>query len=270
LKVDLSDDGNADEADRQNLPKINSMPVHPDAMVSSITADERTSVDQDVIEIHQFSVADIDAYLDIYFETLDNRLKHMIGTGDELEQFRSGMKSRILSSSNTREHENILLGKMHDEVVAAVRLTFSTEICTISNEQLSGQSPTCLTFLHRWMTAKANYHPADVEECYIEMIGVKSSHRSRGVGSAMLECVEHFAKQAGARILVIHASGDLQTGYFHRSGFEFDRSDNSAWWKSFVERQGIQKMVKSIASNDNNTRNLKSYVNGSMVDSLDQ
>lgn len=271
LTVDYSDDESVDEPERQNSTESNIIPVHPDAMISSLTTDAATSVDQDVIEIHQFSLVDIDAYLDIYFDALDNRLRHLIGTSEELEQFRSAMKNRIISDRNARERKNVLLGKMHEEVVAAVLLTFSTETCSISNEQLSRQSQTCLTSLYRWMAAKANYHPADAGECYIEMIGVKSAHRSRGIGAAMLECVEHFAQQAGARILTIHAGGDLEKGFFQRSGFDFDRSDNSAWWKSFVEKQGIQKMIKTISSNENNApNNTRSYVNGSMVDSLDR
>jgi hypothetical protein len=51
--------------------------------------------DNDVIEIHQFSLGDIDAYLDIYFETLDNRLRHYIGEDEQLQQFRVSMKNRI-------------------------------------------------------------------------------------------------------------------------------------------------------------------------------
>jgi hypothetical protein len=51
--------------------------------------------DNDVIEIHQFSSADIDAYLDIYFETLDNRLRRYIGEDEQLQQFRVAMKNRI-------------------------------------------------------------------------------------------------------------------------------------------------------------------------------
>ena len=271
LTVDPSDDGSVDELERQNPTEPNGVPVDPDAMTSSTTSGGATSVDQDMIEVHQFSVADIDAYLDIYFDALNNRLRYLIGTGEELEQFRSAMKNRIISHPNARERKNVLLGKMHEEVVAAVLLTFSTETCTISNEQLSRQSHTCLTSLYRWMAAKANYHPADAGECYIEMIGVESSHRSRGIGSAMLECAENFAQQAGARLLTIHAGGDLEKGFFQRSGFEFDRADNSAWWKSFVEKQGIQKMIKTISSNENNALNdMQSYVNGSMVDSLDR
>jgi hypothetical protein len=54
-----------------------------------------TSGDNDVIEIHEFSLVDIDAYLDIYFETLDNRLRHYIGEDEQLQQFRVSMKNRI-------------------------------------------------------------------------------------------------------------------------------------------------------------------------------
>ena len=62
-------------------------------MVSSYTTGG--GGDNDVIEIHQFSTADTDAYLDIYFETLDSRLRHYIGQDEELRQFRTEMKNRI-------------------------------------------------------------------------------------------------------------------------------------------------------------------------------
>jgi hypothetical protein len=61
-------------------------------MVSSYTTG---ADDNDVIEIHQFSSADIDAYLDIYFETLDNRLRHYIGQDEQLQEFRVATKNRI-------------------------------------------------------------------------------------------------------------------------------------------------------------------------------
>ena len=56
------------------------------------------SGENDVIEIHQFSAADIDAYLEIYFRTLDNRLRHYIGQDEQLRQFRETMKKRISKS----------------------------------------------------------------------------------------------------------------------------------------------------------------------------
>jgi hypothetical protein len=56
--------------------------------------------DNDVIEIHQFSLADIDAYLDIYFETLNNRLRHYIGGDEEIQQFRQATKARISKKTN--------------------------------------------------------------------------------------------------------------------------------------------------------------------------
>jgi hypothetical protein len=40
-------------------------------------------------------LGDIDAYLDIYFDTLDNRLRHYIGEDEQLQQFRVSMKNRI-------------------------------------------------------------------------------------------------------------------------------------------------------------------------------
>jgi hypothetical protein len=66
-------------------------------MVSSYTTG---AADNDVIEIHQFSSADIEAYLDIYFETLDNRLRHYIGQNEQLQQFRVAMKNRISKNKN--------------------------------------------------------------------------------------------------------------------------------------------------------------------------
>ena len=63
----------------------------PETMVSSYT----TGGENDVIEIHQFSISDLDVYLDIYFETLTNRLRHYVGQNEELQQFRANMKTRI-------------------------------------------------------------------------------------------------------------------------------------------------------------------------------
>ena len=77
---------------------------YPPQRVSQRTNDQEATMvssyttgggDNDVIEIHQFSQADVDAYLDIYFETLNSRLRHYVGQGDQLQQFRVAMKNRI-------------------------------------------------------------------------------------------------------------------------------------------------------------------------------
>ena len=66
-------------------------------MFSSYT----TGDENDVVEIHQLSPNDIDAYLDIYFETLDNRLRHFIGDDYEIQQFRVAMKNRLGKNKNS-------------------------------------------------------------------------------------------------------------------------------------------------------------------------
>lgn len=65
--------------------------TEPMTMISSFT----TGGENEVIEIHQFSVADLDVYLDIYFDTLNNRLRNYVGGNDQLNQFRTSMKNRI-------------------------------------------------------------------------------------------------------------------------------------------------------------------------------
>jgi ribosomal protein S18 acetylase RimI-like enzyme len=236
-------------------------------MVSSYT----TGGDNDVIEIHEFSFADIDAYLDIYFETLNNRLRHFIGEDNQLQQFRNGMKTRINSDHNSREYRNVLLGKMNGEVVAAVTLTFPSETTTVLNNNILQQSSSCFTSVRRWMIRNANYIPANMEECYIEMIGVKSAYRNHGIGAAMLECVEHFARQAGALLLTVHTNSDQLKNYFERFGFNIDHSDSSALWKWMVERESINKMSKTISPNDGNNDypmdSTGSYINESMIGS---
>lgn len=78
---------------------------HENTRLSSYTAG---SGENDVIEIHQFSAADVDAYLDIYFNTLDNRLRHYIGPDDQLRQFRETMKKRI-SKKEIRSFSHVLV-----------------------------------------------------------------------------------------------------------------------------------------------------------------
>jgi len=261
------DEDNEEREQRRNIQPVNHILSDHDTMVSSYT----TGGDNDVIEIHEFSLADIDAYLDIYFETLNNRLSHFIGDNARLEQFRLAMKTRITSDSNAREYQNVLLGKMNDDVVAAVTLSFPGEPTTITNDNILPQSNSCFTSVRRWMTRNANYVPTNMEECYIEMIGVKSAHRNHGIGAAMLECVEHFARQAGALLLTVHTNGEQLTNYFQRFGFNVDHSDNSSFWKWAVERENITKMSKVIPPDDENTEypmdNTSGYINESMVGS---
>ena len=260
--TDEEDDEGTEQ--RKNVRPTNSILTEHSTMVQSYT-----SGDNDVIEIHEFSLADIDAYLDIYFETLNNRLRHFVGENEQLQQFRLATKNRITSNTNSREYQNVLLGKMNGEVVAAVTLSFPGETTTISNANILPQTSSCLTSIRRWMIRNANYIPSNMEECYIEMIGVKNAYRNHGIGAAMLECVEHFARQAGAILLTVHISGDQLRNYFQRFGFLIENTDNSAFWKWVVERQNIQKMAKPISSNDENTDypmdNTSSYVNESMV-----
>ncbi|CAF1099623.1 unnamed protein product [Adineta ricciae] len=236
---------------RSNIQPRNPHVTDHDTMVSSYT----TNDDNDVIEIHEFSLADADAYIDIYFETLNNRLRHFIGIDDQLQQFRLAMKNRINSETNSREYQNALLGKMNGDVVAAVMLSFPSEPTTVSNDNILPQPDSCITSLRRWMVRNANYTPTNMDECYIEMIGVRSAFRNHGIGAAMLECVEHFARQAGARLLTVHVNSEQLRGYFQRFNFQVDHSDNSAFWKWVVERESILKMSKPISPDEEGTGN---------------
>jgi len=101
------------------------------------------------------------------------------------------------------------------------------------------------------------------------MIGVKSAYRNHGIGSAMVECVEYFARQQGANLLTIHISGQQLQNYFERFGFTVDHTDRSSFWKWLFERQNIIKFSKILSSDEGHvdyTRN--SYINESMVDNI--
>lgn len=264
--TDEEEDDYVNQKQKTSLIKDTKLSDH-DQFITSVT----TLNDNDVIEIHEFSLDDIDAYLDIYFEALNHRLTRYIGEDSEIHKFRAGMKSRIGSDTNSREYHNVLLGKINGEVVAAVTLSFPGEATTVSNNDILPSANSCMASLQRRLVRNANYVPKNISECYIEMIGVKSAFRNHGIGAALLECVEHFAQQAGALQLTVHTNGDHLRNYFERFGFLIDRSDNSALWKWIVERQGINKMSKTIASNNESTEdqidNNESYINESMVES---
>lgn len=245
--------------------------ITTDQSTASAMGQSYTSGEHDAVEIHEFSLADLDAYLELYFTTLDNRLRSFIGGDEQLEQFRKAVKDRITSDRNAREYQNVLLGKINGEVVAAVTLVFPGEPTTVSNENILPQATSCFTSIRRWILRNANYKPTNMEECYIEMIGVRTPFQNRGIGAAMLECVEHFARQAGAHILTIHINENRVQGYFERFGFLLDQTDNSAIWKWAVERQNTHKMFKLISNDDeerdNQADNASGYVNESMMDS---
>ncbi|CAF2103926.1 unnamed protein product [Rotaria magnacalcarata] len=262
------EDDDEDERDRHVVSQSlsQSMTDRDNTMVSSFT----TGGDNDVIEIHQFSSADIDAYLDIYFETLNTRLRRYIGENEELQHFRTAMKTRINSNPNASEYQNVLLGKINGEVLAAVTMLFPKETPTIPQTSDGQPRSSCLTPVHRWMVRKANYVPSNIEECYIEMIGVKNTYRNHGVGSAMLECVEHLARQAGANILTVHINGKQTRSFFQRFGFTMDNTDSSPFWKWLVERQTITKLSKVLTSDgENNDHITNSYLNESMTENAD-
>ncbi|CAF0896753.1 unnamed protein product [Adineta steineri] len=262
--TDDDDDEDPKRDLRREIKPTNHITTDPETMLSSYT----TGGENDTIEIHEFSLADIDAYLDIYFETLNNRLGHLIGSREQLQEFRLALKTRISSDTNSNEYQNVLLGKMNGDVVAAVKLSFPGEPGTIANTNILPQSSSCFTSMRRWMIRNANYTPTNIEECYIEMIGVKTAFRNNGIGGAMMECVEHFARQAGARLLTIHVHDDQLRQYFGRSGFSLDHTDNSAIWKWLVERQNVLKMSKTLSSEDDPSMdNVGGHNNESMAGS---
>lgn len=244
--------------------------ITTDQRTTSAMGQSYTSGEHDAVEIHEFSLADLDAYLDLYFTTLDNRLRHFIGENDQLEQFRKSIKDRVTSDRNAREYQNVLLGKINGEVVAAVTLVFPGEPTTISNENILPQVNSCFTSIRRWLLRNANYKPTNMEECYIEMIGVKKPFQNHGIGAAMLECVEHFARQAGAKLLTVHVNGARLRTYFERYGFTLDPSDNSGFWKWIVERESSVKLSKALLSDEDNDYPPGSYTNESIMGSVDE
>jgi len=176
---------------------------------------------------------------------------------------------KLDSNPNAPEYQNVLLGKMNGETLAAVTMAFPGETPTIPLTSNVPAQNSCLSSIHRWMARKSNYIPTNIDECYIEMIGVKSAYRNHGIGSAMLECVEYFARQQGANILTIHINGPRLQNYFEHYGFNVDHTDRSSFWKWLFERQNIIKFSKILSSDEGQidyTRN--SYINESMVDSI--
>ena len=159
---------------------------------------------------------------------------------------------------------------MNGEVLAALTMSFPGDTPTITPPSDVPQQNSCLTSIRRWVVRKANYVPTHMEECYIEMIGVKSNYRNHGIGAAMLECVEQFARQAGANRLTIHTSGVQLRHYFERYGFNVDATDGSAFWKWALERQANEKLTKILAPDADNDYTANSYINESMVDSVDE
>ena len=165
----------------------------------------------------------------------------------------------------------MLLGKINGEVLAAVTMAFPGDAPTVMPLSNAPEHTSCATSMRRWFTSRANYTPSNTEECYIEMIGVKKGYRRNGIGAAMIECVEHFAREAGATSLTIHTTGDELRAYFGRFGFDIDRSDNSAVWKWLVERQTFNKLSKTLNLDEaDNDLTAGSYVNESMTESVDE
>jgi hypothetical protein len=160
---------------------------------------------------------------------------------------------------------------MNGDILAAVKILFPGETSTISPTSNPPQQSSCLSSIRRWITQKANYIPTNIEECYIEMIGVKTAYRNHGIGSAMLECVEHVARQSGARLLTIHTHGQQLRNYFQRYGFNIDHNDSSSFWKWMLERQTINKLSKPLSSDEElNDYAMGSYINESMVGSIEE
>lgn len=161
---------------------------------------------------------------------------------------------------------------MNGEVVAAVTMSFPGDTPTIPHVSEDPGQNSCMKPMRGWMIRKANYVPTNMEECYIEMIGVKKSYQKRGVGAAMLECVEHYARQAGATLLTIHTVGVELRSYFERFGFNVDHTDNSAFWKWVVERQTVNKLSKAIPAEGeaNGDYAVGSYLNESIAESIDE
>jgi ribosomal protein S18 acetylase RimI-like enzyme len=269
-KFELSTLTDEEDNQQERDQRLNHQPLQyitTDQSTTSPMVQSFTSGENDAVEIHEFSFGDIDAYLEIYFETLSNRLNHFIGNNEQLNEFRKAMKNRLNTDRNSREYQNVLIGKINGEVVSAVTLAFPSETPTVSNDNLLPQSNSCLTPIRRWILRHANYVPTNMEECYIEMIGVRSAFRNHGIGAAMLECVEHFARQAGATLLTIHTNDDRLRNYFQRFGFNLDHTDNSAIWKWMIERQNTHKMAKTISSDGENMDHHGGYTNDSMIDS---
>ena len=160
---------------------------------------------------------------------------------------------------------------MNGEVLAAVTMSFPGETPTIPLTSETPESNSCLSSIHRWLARRSNYVPTNMEECYIEMLGVKSEYQNHGIGSAMLECVEHFARQAGAKSLTVHVNNLRLRNYFERYGFRLDTTDNSSFWKWIVERQSSTKLSKPLLpEEDNNDFTAGSYINESMVGSIEE
>lgn len=115
------------------------------------------------------------------------------------------------------------------------------------------------------MVRKADYVPTNADECYIEMIGVKNAYRNHGIGSAMLESAEQFARRAGAKTLSVHVNGQRARAFFEHSGFTVDNTDKASFWKWIVERQTVIKLSKALTRDNTFKGHMgASYINSGM------
>lgn len=212
---------------------------------SSVNVD-CSSPNGDIVEIHRFSLDDLDEYLEIYFDAFSSRLTNFFSTDDQFSIFHDEMKSRIETDFKSIEFENVLLGKIDGKLVGAAFLLFPGQTSSFLSQTISLQSNFCFASIQRWIFDKIIYKTNNEQECHIEMIGVRPEYRNFGIGTAMIESIEDFARERGATFLTAYASNEHSQNFFQRSNFQVDHSDRSSLWNFIFGHEKSKKFSKTI------------------------
>jgi len=137
------------------------------------------------------------------------------------------------------------VAKENEEVIGVLSLKWKPSYSSLPKTNLVSLAPLLKQFgcfnVFKFLTGMhaLEYTPA-ADECYIDHLAIRSSHRNQGIGRHLLAFAQHFTVESGFHALTLHVAHKNQGAIrlYHKLAFEVEQSKYNGlrhfWFKEPV------------------------------------
>jgi ribosomal protein S18 acetylase RimI-like enzyme len=140
--------------------------------------------------------------------------------------------------------------KENQEVVGVLSLKWKATFSSLPTTRPISWSPLIQQFgcfnVFKFLTGihALDYKPA-ADECYIDPLAIRSSHRNQGIGRRFLAFAQQFTIDSGFHVLTLHVANKNQGAIhlYHKLAFEIEQSKYN-YWRHFLFKEPVWHLMR--------------------------
>ncbi|KKD56402.1 MULTISPECIES: GNAT family N-acetyltransferase [Paenibacillus] len=139
--------------------------------------------------------------------------------------------------------------KENDDVVGVLSLKWKTPSSSLPKTNLTSLASLIIQFgcfnVFKFLTGMyaLDYKPT-IDECYIDHLAIRSSHRNQGIGRRFLAFAQQFTVESGFHALTLHVAHQNQQAIrlYHNLAFEIEQSQYN-YWRHFWFKEPVWHLM---------------------------